>query len=294
MSETSPAWLDQAQLIVPAPAKLNLMLHILGRRPDGYHNLQTLFQFLDYGDRLGFRVRADGVIQLHQTLLAIDHEHNIIVRMARAFQKASGCSLGCDLWLEKKLPIGGGLGGGSSNAASTLVALNHVWGTDWSGEALADFATPLGADIPVFVRGQAAFAEGIGERLQPVTLAEPWYVVAMPAASVSTAEIFAAPELTRNSPPITVAAALLGVGQNDCQAVVVQRYPEVGAALLAMQQFATAKMTGTGSCIFGAFTNQILADKVAHQLRGTAPTFVAQGSNISMLHRSLKVLPAYT
>ena len=167
--------MQNAQLTLPAPAKLNLMLHILGRRADGYHQLQTLFQFLDYGDRLGFALRHDGRIQLHSELAGVDPEHNLIVRAARQLQNASGCTLGADIWLDKHLPMGGGLGGGSSDAATALLGLNHLWQLAWSHTQLATLGLSLGADVPVFVHGHAAFAEGVGEQLQPVTLPEPWF-----------------------------------------------------------------------------------------------------------------------
>jgi len=187
-------------LTLPAPAKLNLMLHILGRRADGYHELQTLFQFLDYGDELSFSLRDDGQIRLHTDLPGVGHDSNLIVRAARLLQHESGCTLGADIELTKRLPMGGGIGGGSSDAATTLVGLDHLWRLDLGEDRLAELGLALGADVPVFVRGHAAFAEGVGERLQPVDLEEPWFLVLAPQVSVSTAEIFADPELTRNYP----------------------------------------------------------------------------------------------
>ncbi|MBU0852374.1 MAG: 4-(cytidine 5'-diphospho)-2-C-methyl-D-erythritol kinase, partial [Gammaproteobacteria bacterium] len=206
-------------LTLPAPAKLNLMLHILGRRADGYHELQTLFQFLDYGDELTFRPRADGQIRLHTDLPGVDHDSNLIVRAARLLQTHSGCAQGADIELSKHLPMGGGIGGGSSDAATTLLGLDHLWQTHLGEDTLAEIGLALGADVPVFVRGRAAFAEGVGERLQPVELNEPWYLIIAPQVSVSTAEIFSDPELTRNTPAITVRSLLAGGGHNDCQPV---------------------------------------------------------------------------
>jgi len=277
-------------LTLPAPAKLNLMLHILGRRADGYHELQTLFQFLDYGDELTFRPRADGQIRLHTDLPGVDHDSNLIVRAARLLQRRSGCAQGADIELSKHLPMGGGIGGGSSDAATTLLGLDHLWQTHLGEDTLAEIGLALGADVPVFVRGCAAFAEGVGERLQPVELSEPWYLVIAPQVSVSTAEIFSDPELTRNTPAITVRSLLAGGGHNDCQPVVERRYPEVRNALSLLNKFVPARMTGTGACVFGSFPNKGEADKVCRQLPADLPAFVAQGRNISMLHRKLAQL----
>ena len=275
-------------LTLPAPAKLNLMLHITGRRADGYHELQTLFQFLDYGDELVLRPREDGQIRLLTELPGVDHDSNLIVRAARLLQRESGCALGADIQLTKRLPMGGGIGGGSSDAATTLVGLDHLWNTRLGEDRLAELGLNLGADVPVFVRGRAAFAEGVGERLQPVDLPEPWFLVIAPQVSVSTAEIFADPELTRNTPAITVRSLLAGGGHNDCQPVVERRYPEVRNALSLLNKFVPASMTGTGACVFGSFPSWDDADKVARQLPASLPSFVARGRNVSMLHRTLK------
>ena len=282
--------MHDATLILPAPAKLNLFLHILGRRADGYHELQTVFQFLDHGDELGFRRRDDGEIRLHSEIAGVPHDANLIVRAARRLQQASGTPLGADLWLDKRLPMGGGIGGGSSDAATTLLGLNHLWGLGFDLERLAALGLELGADVPVFVRGRAAFAGGVGERLVPLTLEEPWFLVAVPQVSVSTAEIFSAPELTRDTPAIRVCGLPEGGGRNDCQPVVEQRYPEVRNALNLLNKFVPARMTGTGACVFGSFPNRDDADKVSRQLPATLPSFVAQGRNVSMLHRTLEDL----
>jgi len=278
------------EISLPSPAKLNLMLHIVGRRADGYHELQTLFQFLDYGDELRLRLREDGEIRLHTEIEGVPHDSNLIVRAARRLQAESGCRLGADIWLDKRLPMGGGLGGGSSNAATTLLGLNRLWQLDWVEDRLAELGLSLGADVPVFVRGHAAFAEGVGERLQPVELEEPWFLVAIPQVAVSTAEIFNAPELTRDTPAITLHAVLERGGRNDCQPVVEQRYPEIRNALILLNKFTSARLTGTGGCVFGSFPNQAEADKVLGQLPASLPGFVARGSNISMLHRKLRKL----
>lgn len=281
---------DSAELSLPAPAKLNLMLHIVGRRADGYHLLETVFQFLDYADTLHFSARDDGEIILHSTIDGVAHDDNLIVRAARLLQTASQSKLGADIWLDKKLPVGGGIGGGSSNAATTLVGLNHLWQTQLSLEKLAELGLSLGADVPVFVLGRAAFAQGIGEKLEPVDLTEPWYLVAVPPVSISTAKIFSDPCLTRDTPVTNMRTVLKQSGHNDCQAVVEKRYPEVRNALILLNKFVEARLTGTGSCIFGGFPNEQQAAKVATQISESLPSFVAQGANISMLHRALQNL----
>jgi len=278
------------RLTLPAPAKLNLMLHILGRREDGYHELQTLFQFLDYGDELDFAVRDDGEIRLHSDIQGVPHDSNLIVKAARQLQQQSNCPLGADIWLRKVLPMGGGIGGGSSDAATTLLALDHLWQLRWSEDRLAQLGLGLGADVPVFVRGHAAFAEGVGEILTPVNPPEPWYLVLVPQVAVSTAEIFSDPLLTRDSVPIKVRPVLEGNSRNDCQPVVERRYPDVRNALNLLSKFTDARLTGTGSCVFGAFPNKAEADKVSALLTETLTGFVAKGSNVSMLHRKLQNL----
>ena len=282
--------MQKTPLILPSPAKLNLMLHILGRREDGYHELQTLFQFLDYGDEMTFSVRDDGKICLHTEFAGVPHDQNLIVKAAKKLQQQSGCSLGIDIWIKKVLPMGGGIGGGSSNAATTLLGLNHLWQLGWDQDRLATLGLSLGADVPVFVRGHAAFAEGVGEILTPVEPEEPWYLVLVPQVAVSTAEIFSHPLLTRDSLPIKVRPVPKGNSRNDCEAVVTELYPDVRKALNLLGKYTEAKLTGTGSCIFGAFPNEASADKVLHLLTDTLTGFVAKGSNVSMLHRTLQNL----
>jgi 4-diphosphocytidyl-2-C-methyl-D-erythritol kinase len=277
-------------LTLPAPAKLNLWLHIIGRRPDGYHELETVFQFLDHGDELSFALREDGVIRLHTEIEAVPHDSNLIVRAARKLQEQSGTRLGADIWLTKVLPMGGGIGGGSSDAATTLLALAHLWQLDWDEDRLAALGLSLGADVPVFVRGHAAFAQGVGEQLTPVDPDEPWYVVLVPQVSVSTVEIFSHPELTRDSLPLKMRPVPKGNSRNDCQPVVEQNYPEVRNALNSLGKFTEARLTGTGSCVFGAFPSKAEADKVLALLSATQTGFVAKGSNVSMLHRKLQSL----
>ena len=282
--------MSDARLTLPSPAKLNLMLHILGRRTDGYHELQTLFQFVDHGDELAFALREDGEIRLHADLKGVPHDSNLIVKAARLLKAHAASPLGADIWLSKVLPMGGGIGGGSSNAATTLLGLDHLWQLGLSEDVLAELGLQLGADVPVFVRGHAAFAEGVGEKLTPVEPAEPWYLVLVPQVSVSTAEIFSDPLLTRDSPPIKVRPVLEGNSRNDCTPVVERRYPEVRNALNLLGKYTEAKLTGTGSCVFGAFPNKAEADKVSALLAETLTGFVAKGSNISMLHRKLRTL----
>ncbi|AHZ75265.1 MULTISPECIES: 4-(cytidine 5'-diphospho)-2-C-methyl-D-erythritol kinase [Pseudomonas] len=277
-------------LTLPAPAKLNLWLHIIGRRADGYHELETVFQFLDHGDELSFAVRDDGVIRLHTEIEAVPHDSNLIVRTARKLQEQSGTTLGADIWLTKVLPMGGGIGGGSSDAATTLLALAHLWQLDWDEDRLAALGLSLGADVPVFVRGHAAFAQGVGEQLTPVDPEEPWYVVLVPQVSVSTVEIFSHPQLTRDSLPLKMRPVPEGNSRNDCQPVVEQSYPEVRNALNSLGKFTEARLTGTGSCVFGAFPSKAEADKVLALLSATQTGFVAKGSNVSMLHRKLQSL----
>ena len=277
-------------LTLPAPAKLNLWLHIIGRRADGYHELETVFQFLDHGDELRFDLREDGVIRLHTEIEAVPHDSNLIVRAARKLQEQSGTQLGADIWLTKVLPMGGGIGGGSSDAATTLLGLAHLWQLDWDEDRLAALGLTLGADVPVFVRGHAAFAQGVGEQLTPVDPAEPWYVVLVPQVSVSTVEIFSHPQLTRDSLPLKMRPVPEGNSRNDCQPVVEQSYPEVRNALNALGKFTDARLTGTGSCVFGAFPSKAEADKVLALLSATQAGFVAKGSNVSMLHRKLQSL----
>jgi len=238
----------------PAPAKLNLFLHIVGRRTDGYHELQTLFQLLDFGDRLHFDVRDDGRIYRPDPLPGVDPERDLTVRAARLLQDVSRTRLGADIRLEKRLPMGGGVGGGSSDAATTLVALNALWKTGLDSDALGHLALQLGADVPLFVHGRSAWAEGVGERLEPVSLPPAWYLVLVPACHVATAEIFAAPELTRDTPPIKMPDFFAGRTRNDCEAFVAARHPAVAEALQALGS--SGRMSGTGACVFAAFSSE--------------------------------------
>lgn len=271
----------------PAPAKLNLFLHITGRREDGYHLLQTVFQFLDHGDLLHFNPRADGRIQRLTDLPGVPEESDLVIRAARLLQEVSGCTLGVDIHLEKRLPMGGGLGGGSSDAATTLVALNHIWSLDLPNATLAELGLRLGADIPVFVHGHAAWAEGIGEKLTDVELPEPWFLVLTPPVHVPTSEIFSNPELTRDSPPITIRDFLTGQSRNVCQPLVEKRHAEVAEALAWLGQHGKAMMTGTGACVFTAFEQETRARDVFSTRPQGWRGFVAKGCNRSPLLQRL-------
>jgi len=276
-----------SKTIWPAPAKLNLFLHITGRRADGYHLLQTVFQFLDYADELRFEIREDSDITRATEVKGVPAEQDLVVRAARLLQKEAGVSQGVVIHIEKKLPIGGGLGGGSSNAATTLIALNRLWDCGLSTEQLAGLGLMLGADVPVFIRGRAAWAEGVGEELVPVELPEPWYVVLIPPVSVSTAQVFSDPQLIRDCPAITIRDFLSGQGGNVCEPVVRQGWPEVDAALRDLSGFAMARMTGTGACVFAAFEQEDEARSAWLQLSDKWSGFVTRGKNTSPLRQVL-------
>ncbi|GAB3372243.1 4-(cytidine 5'-diphospho)-2-C-methyl-D-erythritol kinase [Spongiibacter taiwanensis] len=277
-----------ASITLPCPAKINLFLRITGRRADGYHTLQTLFQLLDYGDSITLTVRDDGQIRLLSPLPGVPDQDNLVVRAARGLQAASGCKLGADIHLDKRLPMGGGIGGGSSNAATTLLGLNHLWQTAMPIDALCELGLGLGADIPVFVRGETAWAEGIGETLQPVEMPSRWYVVIKPECEVSTAEIFSHQQLTRHDSPIKIAAFLEGGSPNSCEPLVRKLYPEVDKALIWLDQFAPAKLTGTGACIFASFADQASAEAVLAQRPDSLSGFVARGLQHSPVHQLLQ------
>ena len=269
----------------PAPAKLNLFLHVVGRRDDGYHLLQTAFQFLDVGDTLRVAPRGDGVIRRVTEIEGLPANSDLVVRAARLLKEATGTALGADLQLEKRLPMGGGLGGGSSDAATTLVVLNHLWGTALALSDLADLGLHLGADVPVFVHGRAAWAEGVGERLTPIDLPEPWYLVVVPPCAVATAEVFAAPELTRDCRAITIDGFLSGRAEatNVCEPVVRRRYAPVASALDWLARYGAARMTGTGAAVFAMFSARRSAERAFAELPPEWQGFVARGMNHSPL-----------
>ena len=268
----------------PAPAKLNLFLHVNGRRADGYHELQTLFQFIDYCDMLDFKVTETAELILHSNISnVVADSDNLILRAAKSLQQTTGFSGGAEIWLDKRLPMGGGLGGGSSDAATTLVALNTLWNTQLSTEELAKIGLKLGADIPVFIHGFAAFAEGVGERLQAVNPSELWYLIIAPDAHVSTAEVFQDPLLPRDTPKLAIDTLMNQPWANDCQKLVVSKYPQVAKALGWLLEYAPSRMTGTGACVFGEFTQKQQALAALAKLPSEMQGFVAQGMNLSPL-----------
>jgi len=277
-------------LRLPAPAKLNLMLHINGRRADGYHLLQSVFQFIDLCDWLEFEPRADGRIHRHEGNSPVNAADDILVRTAALLQARLGVDQGVSIRIDKRIPIGGGLGGGSSDAASCLLALNQLWGLGLSLSQLADIGLELGADVPVFVRGRAAWAEGVGEALQPLDMDEPIYLIIDPGVTVSTAQIFAAEELTRNCDPITIRAFLRGAGGNVCEPVVRKRHPQVGEALDWLSQYGAARMSGTGACVFVEVDSLRQAEIVKSRVPEPWAGYVARAMNRSPLHRQLGLL----
>ena len=277
-------------LRLPAPAKLNLMLHITGRRADGYHLLQTVFQFIDLNDWLEFELIADGSIRRMESNSPVPASADIVLAAARLLQKRFEVSKGVGIRIEKSIPIGGGLGGGSSDAACCLLALNRLWKLELSLPQLADIGLELGADVPVFVYGRAAWAGGVGEVLQSIDIPEPVYLVIDPQIHVSTANIFAAEELTRNCDPITIRAFLRGAGTNVCEPVVRKRHPQVGEAIDWLAQFGAARMSGSGACVFSEMDSLQQAEIVKSQIPGSWTGYVAAATNVSPLHRQLGLL----
>ena len=261
----------------PAPAKLNLFLHVTGRRADGYHLLQSVFRFIDHGDSLRFTLRSDQQILLTQPIPDVPPERDLCYRAAQLLQTVAGIRQGVEITLDKRLPLGGGLGGGSSDAATTLIVLNRLWGAGLTRVELMQLGLQLGADVPVFIFGDNAWAEGIGEALTPIALDPAWYVVLTPPVSVPTATVFSAPELTRNTLPVTIPAFSAGQIRNDLEPVVITRYPAVGQHLEWLKQYATARMTGSGACVFAAFSAEQAARAVLAQKPAWIEGFVAPG-----------------
>lgn len=262
----------------PAPAKLNLFLHVTGRRDDGYHLLQTVFQFIDIADELRFEINDSGRITRVSDLEGVAPDQDLVVRAARLLQQETGCNAGADISVTKRLPMGGGLGGGSSDAATTLLALNALWQTGVPRSRLAQLGLRLGADVPVFIGGLSAWAEGVGERLEPLSLEQPWFVVLQPDVTVSTGEIFGHPELTRNSPAITIRDFREGRVRNDLEPVVRALYPQIDQALNWLSQYGEARMTGTGACVFLPCSTREQAEAVVSR-RPPAKAIVARGLN---------------
>jgi 4-diphosphocytidyl-2-C-methyl-D-erythritol kinase len=261
----------------PAPGKLNLMLRVVGRRADGYHLLQTVIRFIDYGDTLAIRVREDGALERTNDVPGVPPEQDLALRAARLLQQATGTGLGASIALEKRLPLGGGLGGGSSDAATVLLALNHLWQTGLSRERLLALALELGADVPAFVFGENAFAEGIGERLTRLELGPAWYLVLTPAAVVPTARIYGDNQLKRDSKPITMPAFSAERAGNDLEPVVCREFPEVARHLEWLRNEAPAWVTGSGACVFAAFPDEGAAQAVWARLPAGMRGFVARG-----------------
>ena len=267
-----------------APAKLNLFLHVVGRREDGYHLLQSVFRFIDYGDTVQLQLRDDGCIDRVGDLPGVPEDLDLTLRAARLLQPFAHQGAGVSIQIDKRLPLGGGLGGGSSDAATVLLALNRLWEINFPRQRLQELALSLGADVPVFVFGRSAWAEGVGEYLSPVELPPAWYVVLMPPVHIATAMVFAASELTRNTPALTIApfsASGQGSGtvrlHNDLQPVVVQRYPQVAQYLAWLDRHAEARMTGSGACVFAAFDSEDAANRVLRDLPDEMQGFMAQG-----------------
>jgi 4-diphosphocytidyl-2-C-methyl-D-erythritol kinase len=275
------------QLAGLAPAKLNLFLHVVGRRTDGYHLLQTVFRFIDFSDRLHFFLREDGIIKLRSPLPGVPEETDLCVRAAKLLQQKSGSSLGVEISLEKRIPMGGGLGGGSSDAATTLLALNRLWGVRWKRDQLLKLGLELGADVPVFIYGESAFAEGIGEELSPISLPAAWYLVLTPPVSVSTAQVFTSKELTRNTIPIKIPPFSAEHGHNDLEPVVCQTYPEVAHHLEWLRRLDNcrkAAMSGSGACVFADFATESEARAALARLPAGMEGFVAQGLDCHPMH----------
>jgi 4-diphosphocytidyl-2-C-methyl-D-erythritol kinase len=269
----------------PAPAKLNLFLHITGRRADGYHELQTIFQLLDFGDRLRLKVRADGQIERLSAIAGVEPQHDLTLRAARLLQQRSGCELGVSIEIDKRIPMGGGLGGGSSDAATVLVVLNQLWHTGLDLEELAELGLSLGADVPVFVHGESAWGEGVGEQLSSVQLPEQWFFVLCPNVCIPTAELFASPQLTRDARPIKIRDYLAGSGSNVFESLVRDRYPVVNEVMLWLTQTSgtQARLTGTGSSIFVALNDEQQAQTIMATLPDRWQGFYARGVNRSPL-----------
>ena len=276
------------QQVWPAPAKLNLFLHVTGRRADGYHNLQTAFRLIDLADTLRFTARADGKVTLRRPLAGVPPEQDLCLRAAVLLKQATGHQGGVEIELDKRIPMGGGLGGGSSDAATTLVVLNYLWRLGLKRGELQQLALKLGADVPVFVFGENAFAEGIGEQLTPLALPAAWYLVLVPPVQVPTAAVFAAPELTREAKPIRITAFFDGLKQralrNDLEPVVSKRYPEVARHLAWLKQHGEARMSGSGACVYAEFSTESAARAAHAQLPPEMRGFVARGLERHPLH----------
>ncbi|OQW43142.1 MAG: 4-(cytidine 5'-diphospho)-2-C-methyl-D-erythritol kinase [Proteobacteria bacterium SG_bin4] len=275
----------------PAPAKLNLFLHVTGRRPDGYHLLQTVFRLIDYSDQLSFRLRSDGVIKLHTPIPGVPEDKDLCVRAATLLQREAAVTAGVDIFLHKQIPMGGGLGGGSSDAATTLLALNHLWQAHVSQARLLELGLQLGADVPVFIFGQNAFAEGVGEKLSAIELPPAWYLILVPPVHVSTAEIFTSKELTRNTIPIKIPPFSVWQGHNDLESVVCRLYPEVARCLewlKKLENTTIAAMSGSGACVFAEFASEPAAQAALEKIPKDIKGFVAKGLDYHPIHKIIE------
>jgi len=272
----------------PAPAKLNLMLRITGQRSDGYHLLQTVFQFIELCDWIIFHPVDDGRVSLQKPIPGVPEADDLIIRAAKLLKAETGCEQGVRIEVEKNLPMGGGLGGGSSDAATTLVVLNALWGLQLSMEKLMELGLTLGADVPVFVYGYSSWAEGVGEKLERIDIPEQWFVVIKPNCHVDTKEVFLSKDLTRNSKSIRIADFIAGQHQNDCLGVVRERYQSVKDALVDLSEFSEARLTGTGACVFAQFDSEEAAVSAYRSLQKRWQVYLVRGVNESPLFSKLK------
>ncbi|SFD99930.1 4-(cytidine 5'-diphospho)-2-C-methyl-D-erythritol kinase [Nitrosomonas sp. Nm166] len=278
-------------LTFPAPAKLNLFLHVVGRRQDGYHLLQTVFRFIDFSDQLSFKLRADDTIKLHNPIAGVPEDIDLCTRAAKLLKQKTDTGQGVDIFLQKRIPMGGGLGGGSSDAATTLLALNHLWKLNLSKDQLLELGLQLGADVPVFIFGQNAFAQGIGEKLAAIELPPAWYLVLIPSIQVSTAEIFASKELTRNTLPIKIPPFSVWQGHNDLEVVVCRTHPEVAKCLewlKRLENTTITRMSGSGACVFAEFTTEWAAQNAFKQIPDDMRGFVAKGLDYHPIYKSVE------
>lgn len=287
MTSSSNSFLNKA-IEFPSPAKINLFLHIVGQRDDGYHNLETLFQFIDHSDTLTLTATEKPTIDLLTPIEGVNNEDNLIVKAARLLKKKTNSPLGVQISINKILPMGGGLGGGSSNAATVLVALNTLWQCQLSTSDLATLGLSLGADVPIFIHGFAAFAQGVGEKLTVMDPEEPWYLITKPECSISTQQVFTAADLPRKTKRLSPSALdtrdfISDKFHNDCQTLVIKHYPEVAKLLAWLVEYAPSRMTGTGACVFSRFSSQQEARSLQAKLPKGVSSFVAQGLNKSPL-----------
>ncbi len=270
-----------------APAKINLFLRITKRRDDGMHELQTAFQFLDFCDHLQFQIRSDAQIRRVNSILGVLEQDDLCVKAAKLFQQTAGITQGVDITVSKQIPMGGGLGGASSNAATTLIALNNLWSTHFSEDELAELGQSLGADVPVFIRGRAAWAEGVGEQLTPIDMEEPWYLVINPNIHVSTAEMFAHLQLTRNSPKLTICPPKPGEFENVFEPLAREKYSKINSVFEWLSQHSRPFLTGTGACVIAAFANKGSAVEIQSRCPEGVTAYIAQGKNTSPLKSQL-------